>query len=658
VSGQVSASVRRRRIGIHGPRNAGKTCFLGCLYGFRNHPDARITFSEDATLSYLASLWEPLCRQQTPGATALSLPTALTLDLLPPGEKTPTALELCDYAGALMQAVPPQTSALTRDLCQGARGWFHSCQAVLLFLDSTRPDLEQLDAIDLLLTELGRPGKERPRLERPLALVLTKWDSQGAVSGDLASEQQRAREFLTSHHAFRQVYERFREMEGDRAQIFPVSAFGNGSRDNLPPPLDRFVPCHLHAPLLWAARAADEALLDEAREEARSHLERAWTVLGAPVLSTPDHEGAIRVYQKLKSNYGAISGPLAEGIEAELTSLRDNRRQHWVPWLVGGLLGVLVLAALPLLLGQHLEENSFRALQEFRTANFERDQARQRLEQEDHFLGSWWGHLAQGDRRQVIAWRRIDQAFVQEEDAQNAVLATGKQLESEGRWQDAILAYQAFLEEYPLTGERGQFSHRIDQARKAAADQQEYDALRKAALGGTPANFEDCARRCRAYLERPGAPRFMADEVRRWLSWFETLRTGGEFKVEVQRVLVPAESALLPMFGSPNIRVRLQINGKEFTTEVHNGKNPAIHEELGPFPYHWGEPGEMKVSVEAVRRFTSNVKASGSVTDPKFILARANDDFVTTCPKGKQVVVRLHCPAAVPPQLPAYRPRG
>src|SRR4051812_44824945 len=65
VSGQVSASVRRRRIGIHGPRNAGKTCFLGCLYGFRNHPDTRITFGEDATVGYLASLWEPLSKQET-----------------------------------------------------------------------------------------------------------------------------------------------------------------------------------------------------------------------------------------------------------------------------------------------------------------------------------------------------------------------------------------------------------------------------------------------------------------------------------------------------------------------------------------------------------------------------------------------------------------
>ena len=43
--------------------------------------------------------------------------------------------------------------------------------AVLVFLDSTNPDPEQLDALDLLLTELRRPTPGTARLARPLALI-------------------------------------------------------------------------------------------------------------------------------------------------------------------------------------------------------------------------------------------------------------------------------------------------------------------------------------------------------------------------------------------------------------------------------------------------------------------------------------------------------
>ena len=66
------------------------------------------------------------------------------------------------------------------------RAWIASCQVVLLFLDSTHPDREQLDAFDLLLTELRKPSAGPGRLERPIGLVLTKWDQQGPVSDDLA----------------------------------------------------------------------------------------------------------------------------------------------------------------------------------------------------------------------------------------------------------------------------------------------------------------------------------------------------------------------------------------------------------------------------------------------------------------------------------------
>src|SRR5262249_21387613 len=150
--------------------------------------------ADDATCHYLAGIWKDLSEARVPGATLLAMPTNLRMDILPNGEEGPaTPLQLCDYAGLLVEPKGETASPAAHTLAAGVKDWFRSCHAVLVFLDSSRPDLEQLDALDLLLTELRRPGPDGAALERPLAIVLTKWDSQGTISNDFAREQARAR---------------------------------------------------------------------------------------------------------------------------------------------------------------------------------------------------------------------------------------------------------------------------------------------------------------------------------------------------------------------------------------------------------------------------------------------------------------------------------
>src|SRR5262249_26455478 len=153
--------------------------------------------------------------------------------------------QLCDFAGALAQPIASSAPALARELNQGVKEWFRSCHALLIFVDSAQPEMEQVDAIDLLLNELRKPAPGGPMLERPLGLVLTKWDAHGIISDDFTHEQQRAQEYLQSHRVFRQLYQKLYE-SGERIEIFPVSAFGNQAQANKPPAMELLTPCHLH----------------------------------------------------------------------------------------------------------------------------------------------------------------------------------------------------------------------------------------------------------------------------------------------------------------------------------------------------------------------------------------------------------------------------
>src|SRR4051794_29415594 len=51
---------RPRRVGIHGVRSAGKTCFLGSLYGFRSTDALKLDVADDASCRYLSAVWKEL----------------------------------------------------------------------------------------------------------------------------------------------------------------------------------------------------------------------------------------------------------------------------------------------------------------------------------------------------------------------------------------------------------------------------------------------------------------------------------------------------------------------------------------------------------------------------------------------------------------------
>src|SRR5579859_468795 len=211
---------RLLRIGLHAPRNAGKTCLFACLYGLRQLLPDDVTFDDEPTITYLKSIWKYLRDGIVPSATAMTKPTQVGWRLKSGGAVSEYVT--CDYPGALVE---PTTGGVGKELKQEARDWFRSCDALLILVDSSAPDIEQVDVVDVLLCELRKESRDERRMSRPLALVLTKWDMRGPISSSRDEERERLQKYLVDSPIFERIRRTLREA-GGRFEVFAVSAFG------------------------------------------------------------------------------------------------------------------------------------------------------------------------------------------------------------------------------------------------------------------------------------------------------------------------------------------------------------------------------------------------------------------------------------------------
>src|SRR5262245_35300078 len=194
----MSPSPRVRRLGIHGPRQSGKTSYLTVLQHYRKTDDAGVVLRDEATLHYLEELWNRYLAAGMPVPRTAGLPTELRLDLQAGGQTWEVLTR--DYPGERIQ----------RPVHDEALAWLESCDAILVFLDATSTEkelAERLNESDILLAALRLLSHDGHTIARPLALVLTKWDTQGPINPDDPDhERERALEFLNARPAFRQLH--------------------------------------------------------------------------------------------------------------------------------------------------------------------------------------------------------------------------------------------------------------------------------------------------------------------------------------------------------------------------------------------------------------------------------------------------------------------
>jgi hypothetical protein len=219
------------------------------------------------------------------------------------------------------------------------------------------------------------------------------------------------------------------------------------------------------------------------------------------------------------------------------------------------------------------------------------------------------------------------------------------------------VCYRRFLDEHPGSRWKTDFDDLIRDARRREDDRAEYAVIRQLVKDRAGVSLEEAGIKAKAYLEGRHPVRAMRAEVERFWQWLETLRRGGEYTVVIDSVVVPQGSALMPNIGVTYPKVHLTINGVERVTPWLKGSNTTPGIELGPYPFRFGEPGKLLVRVEASRNFARNPWARVELSDSRFILGKANSTIAAVDDKGRNVLVGLRCPAALPPDLPPYRRR-
>jgi hypothetical protein len=319
------AARRVRRIAIFGPRGTGKTCFFASLYGHSADAACALTFAHDPTMEYLERMWNAYASKGGfPAPTAAEVPQRLVFHVAQSTSGREWEVEVLDSAGEFVERARHRSD--NDDLRDIVRTWLRDCEATLIFLDTSRGDgdeaLERRNEVAILL-QLCREASESGSITRPLGLILTKWDSHGAIGTDPVEEEKRARAYLAQTPAFRQIHATV-EQFGRAVEVFPVSAIGADRQPSRKPRN----PYNLLRPIVWALEQSDEGRLAAAEREAgrnpRSLARQA------------------RAYQELIDADGICSGPVYERFAPRLAELKQGRGWRRVGLLAGAVALLLV----------------------------------------------------------------------------------------------------------------------------------------------------------------------------------------------------------------------------------------------------------------------------------------------------------------------------
>ena len=314
------------RLGTFGPRGAGKTVSLSAAYLIREGGGLELEVLDADTIAYLRPLAEGLSRGLFPPPNPPKAPERLRWVAHADGRRYD--LECIDFAGELTD---PVWQAGPEEFKQQVSAWFGRCDAVLLFVDSTRSDPLYLDAIDKLLAELEQQTTRHGSRRRAVAVVMTKADELPGTSPAVLAAPEAVEPLLASHR----VYQRLRRQlarKDDLAlcEVFLSSAVGwNFSR--VAEHARRAVePCNLFEALRWAVEQAG-ALIHQAHQDDLTRWERELEELDATQETwwSPPYSRQLAKLDALMKRHHFHEGPLAQralGKRRELLGKRRRRR--------------------------------------------------------------------------------------------------------------------------------------------------------------------------------------------------------------------------------------------------------------------------------------------------------------------------------------------
>jgi hypothetical protein len=304
-----------KRVALFGHRAVGKTTLLAMFYREASHgrvPGVRLAAADPATADYLADKIAQLESGEPIPGTLSELPLRLRLYR----GLARLDLVLYDYQG---EDTELGSNASIHD-------YFADCDAILLCLDgeaTQRPADRRRRQLEIeQLLERWLAESPEGMTERPLALVVTKYDRVIAQGGPAPGEVDRLvdeRFGMTRHALAGHV---------PRSALFGVSSYGPWAGEDGRPPAD-LAPEGLEAPLEWLARELED--LDIAR----------WNWLAD--LAPGEHRRLARCLAALERRYPR--SPRILEARRRLRKLRGRSRGRSFLVALGGLAAVAVAVA-------------------------------------------------------------------------------------------------------------------------------------------------------------------------------------------------------------------------------------------------------------------------------------------------------------------------
>ncbi|MDR3199076.1 MAG: GTPase domain-containing protein [Planctomycetaceae bacterium] len=277
-----SRRFKERRLGIFGAKNSGKTALLDCCtkYGKK---------TKDGSILINRSNYNPSPQEIS----------VIEFSLLNNGMAW--EIRTLDYSCEPNYSEQNYTESIRskpnhREQAEKINEWFTECDALLLLIDSTETN-DQTENIRCFLDQLRRRSPDGNRIDKPVAIILTKSDLSEHVS-----ERKRKQEIQS-------IVETFTGQ--DAAETFSVSIFDRDS---------------VVRSILWSVQKIDEMKYEKV---VRSGLRSKRKILNE--------------YKSLRDIWGINRGELGEKIAEQIKELEKELRLNTVIVLIGFVIAGFVL---------------------------------------------------------------------------------------------------------------------------------------------------------------------------------------------------------------------------------------------------------------------------------------------------------------------------
>lgn len=709
------------RFGLFGLRGAGKTIALSVGYLAENCEGLEVTVRDDDTIRYLRPIAEILQRGEVPPPTMVADPTTLKWHVR--FGEVRYELETIDFAGELLDVIgqdgDPVAEQMMKQLRTQVRDWFISCDAIVLFIDSTDHGTPRYrDAFIRLLDEMSKRPTIRGTHQRAVVVVFTKGDQVARRPEQLLSPGETQR--ILEGHPLYQVVQRRLEQHAEQLQfgIFLTSALGWQFISTRNQSERQVKPCNLFAALRWGLEQAAQIVksthalvMDELHQELIERREGPHSWIWALADSRPLNT----MLDATDRHYQLSKGPYAEQF-ASLRQVIQHARSKQLRGITVGLIGVF----LAFLLGcwGYLRQDQVAVYDAYETLGKEEGEpgAKKRLSYYDANIGirKWDWFWALQSRREKTDANAGKDAFI-------LWVAEDKELTDLGRNPHRYLAAETYL----LT--RGSYTAKADAAivqRVLKDTKAEYDDERKKwnAISDLPTRTskqcEDKSRQLQNYLHRVDAlwleetrtlrqvtlqewdrheyanlttmtnnrdvekyfsnlekaasnylhekrhTQFMKGPIDAMLRQIQAINGIKEYSVVVQRVNIPKDSDLDGDWrGNPNCSVTVTVGSESRQTKkvMAKERDPngtfsiAFNEKLDPFRLTGGEYTTATVTVTTHRTLFPNNVATCTVTEQTLPLVKLHGPVQVPCKAKKTVTVVFKCDDACLNSLPPFK---